>query len=129
MTPVTEILQNVIGSVDMDDVSKYHNDPDEARTLWWLELIQNKGSDSGFGSLLDAIMTNGWDESSTIGWANNRIYEGHHRLVIAILLCMDEVPTTRYGTAGKEYVTAHSNGYNDTMNHLYDAGIVDLPTL
>jgi hypothetical protein len=43
-------------------------------------------------------MTYGW--TSAIGWEAERrdITEGHHRLVAAILLCEDEVPTTEWGT-------------------------------
>lgn len=58
----------------------------------WLEMIKRKSADSGMGHLIDSIIDNGFVETNAIPIINGRIQEGHHRLVAAILLCLDTVP-------------------------------------
>lgn len=122
-TSVTEILKTVVGSVDFDEVDWYEGETeDEKRTNFWIDVINYKSADSGFGHLVDSIMEEGFHGSS-IGWNENRITEGHHRLVAAILLGLDTIPTTSYGHGGTHpgregmrhgYFSAHSSCTVDT---------------
>jgi hypothetical protein len=57
----------------------------------WMEVINYKANDSGFFRLIDSIMENGWEEGSYIGWTDGYLWEGHHRVVAAILLGLDEI--------------------------------------
>lgn len=122
MMKVTEILQTVMSSVDFSGVGEY--DPernweatDDARTEFWKDVILVKSGDSGFQRLVDSILDNGWDPDSTVGWDSHdkMITEGHHRLVAAILLGMDEVPVSEYGSSDSRGICAHDGccGYND----------------
>lgn len=96
--PLTEILLNVTKSVDFGYVSNFAGDTvDEKRTNFWKALVESKASDSGFGHLIDSILRHGF-VNSTVGWDGESINEGHHRIAAAILLCIDEVPVTRYGS-------------------------------
>lgn len=107
MVPVTTILNDTTGSVDFGFVSDFGSSE-----AFWREIIINKSSDTGFGHLVESIMEDGWSEDSAIGWDGDYITEGHHRLVAAILLGMDEVPVSLYGTSqwrGNGYICAHSN--------------------
>lgn len=100
MVDVVEILHTVRGSVDFGAVdSGYYpgETMDEMRTSFWKQVIQQKASDTGFGYLVDSMLRKGFDLASPIGWNNERITEGHHRLVAAILLGLDTVPTTPFG--------------------------------
>jgi hypothetical protein len=99
--PVVDILRNTYTSIDYDHID-------------WELILAKKCADTGFGHLVNSIMTHGW--RSAIGWHEGKITEGHHRLCAAILLCEDEVPTTRDSTCwsrdGKIYdpvVSAHDN--------------------
>lgn len=102
MIPLTEILQNVTGSCDFwsleDEVGMSE---DEARTALLTEIILLKSADTGFGHLVESIMEHGFT-GSAIGYDREEcfIHEGHHRLVAAILLGLDEVPVTTYGKNG-----------------------------
>lgn len=118
MVPVVDILRDVEASVDFGFVTDYlapgvstydydDDELDEARTRFWKSVISSKASDTGFHSLIDAVLEDGWHPASAIGWTNGRITEGHHRLVLAILLGMDEVPTTTWGSAAVNDVCAH----------------------
>lgn len=110
-TSVTEILQTVTGSVDFSSLDTYPGaDEDEQRTNFWIEVIRVKSSDTGFGHLVDSIMEEGFHDSA-IGWHDGRIYEGHHRLVAAILLGLDTVLTTPYGRGGSHEPREGMNGY------------------
>lgn len=118
MTPVVEILQNVTGSCDFGEVEGYGDKMDDARTEFWLEVIREKSADTGFGHLVESILEHGFT-GSKVGWSSeNRITEGHHRIVAAILLGLDEIPTEEYGTRDKRGISAHSNLANPFPIHL-----------
>lgn len=114
MTPVTEILKNVRYSVDFGGISCYAGETEDAqRTAFWKDLLRVKSSDTGFGALVAAILEKGFDRNSPIGWDTSdcSITEGHHRLAAAILLGMDEVPTSAYG-GGDGRICAHNCACN-----------------
>lgn len=120
MVPLVHILQKVESSVDFGEVSNYFgNTMDEQRTNFWLAVIKDKASDTGFGHLIEAILTEGFDNESSIGWFDNEITEGHHRLVAAILLGMEEVPVSDWGTGGSKALCAHCNCCNTSMDDPY----------
>lgn len=115
LMPVTTILQAVTSSVDFGSIYDYPGfTEDEQRTAFWEDVISTKASDTGFGHLVDSILTNGWSEASAVGWCYYddqwEITEGHHRLVAAILLGLDFVPTEKYGSScDNYYISAHEN--------------------
>ena len=92
MMSVVEILNNVESSVDYGHYTEYGDRGD-----FWAYVIRMKSLDSGFGHLVHDYLENGWAEGSEIGWDGGEITEGHHRLVMAILLCLDEVPVSDIG--------------------------------
>lgn len=102
MVSVTTIIQNVKYSCDFGSIEKYSGETeDEKRTNFWLHAIANKANDTGFGHLVESILENGWDRDSFVGWDDdNCINEGHHRIVAAILLCLDEIPVCDWGRDG-----------------------------
>lgn len=115
MMRVEEILKTVAGSVDFGEVEDYPGDnDDDKRTNFWKHVIQAKASDTGFGHLVLSILANGF--TTCIGWDSDikEITEGHHRLVAAILLGIDEIPTTWEGTehfyTEAAYICAHGDG-------------------
>lgn len=89
MTKVTDILANVRNSSDFDE---FDGSPDSWRMLlksklsdFWVPALIREIHDKGFNVpiYLDKTIKGGWD-----------VGNGHHRLAVAILLGMDEVPTT-----------------------------------
>jgi len=109
--PVAEILATIKDSCDMYSVlysgdmpeginSRIGTDDfsDDDRTYYFRRLISYKSQDPCFGELVESILENGW--TSAIGWDPERKYvgNGHHRLVAAILLCEDYIPTTVRGS-------------------------------
>lgn len=114
MTSIEEILKTVTYSIDFGFVYAYESgDMDVARTAFWRDVIATKSGDEGFGPLVESIMEDGWDEESAVGWNDCEITEGHHRLVAAILLGMDEVPTCSYGSGGSSPIMAYGGNVND----------------
>jgi hypothetical protein len=107
---ITRILKETTHSVDFGGVDDSY---DGDSTAFWQDIIATKSADTGFGHLVDSILEHGFDPDGAIGWEGDcshyvdgggaAINEGHHRLVAAILLCMDEVPTTPYG--GQSFIT------------------------
>ena len=99
--PVDYILRNAVTSCDFgpswDDT-----------TEWWEKIIAEKAGDTGFGHLVDSILTRGWEPGSAVGFDGESINEGHHRLVAAILLCMPTVPVSTYGN-GNNSLSAHAD--------------------
>lgn len=88
------------------------------RTEWWLNGIMQKAADTGFGHLIESILTDGWQENSAIGFDGDYITEGHHRLVAAILLCLDTVLVCPGGNSGRDTVCAHWNDDDPNPVHL-----------
>lgn len=107
MVSVLEIMRTATESVDFGTAP---TDPDE-NAKWWENIIKVKAADTGFGALVDSILRDGFDHNQPIGWYvcdNTReISEGHHRLVAAILLGMDEVPTSPFGGGHHGEICAH----------------------
>jgi hypothetical protein len=73
------------------------------------DIIITKSLDTGFGHLVDSIITHGFE--SVIGWDRDykEITEGHHRFVAALLLGMDWVYTSDFG-AGSNHTKADGTG-------------------
>lgn len=109
--PVRFILERATDSCDWGAVWK--NDS----AGWWLKGIMQKAADTGFGHLIDSILTEGWQKGSAIGFDGSYITEGHHRLVAAILLCMDTVLVSPGGNCGLSGLCAHWN--DDDPNPVY----------
>lgn len=119
MTPVEVILNTVRSSCDFGSVDEFSVEGetiDEARTRFWQHVIEYKSGDSGFIDLVNSYLDHGWAEGSAVGWddEDGEITEGHHRLVLAILIGLDEVPTFKWGINAKnaagEHVSAHHYG-------------------
>lgn len=121
MVSVEFILQVVQASCDFGSIDEFMDegmDIDDARTAFWQHIIDYKSSDSGFVDLVNSYLEHGWAEGSAIGWDDSdfEITEGHHRLTLAILMGLDEVPTFKWGinapNAAGEHVAAH-HGWGD----------------
>ena len=107
MVPVLDILRKTTYSVDFGDVDSYG-----APENFWRKMIHHKSMDTGFGHLVESILKNGWSENSAIGWKcwgddTYEITEGHHRLVAAILLGLDEIPVMPWGQSDRLGIDAH----------------------
>jgi hypothetical protein len=109
MVSVAWIMQNTTDSVDGFGT---WNDEDGRYSVDYGRMIRNKGCDSGFGYLINTILTEGFRvpivlvknyctsndprDALVLGY-------GHHRMVAAILLGLDEIPV--YWAANtKEYM-------------------------
>lgn len=103
--PLSYVLCRANESVDFGsfDMSHFHDESE-----WLMDIFARKAADTGFGYLVDSILTDGWDEESVIGF-NHRgtITEGHHRLTAAVLLCLDSILISPYGNEGSKYICAH----------------------
>ena len=104
MVPLGFILRNAESSCDFGDVDQYADE-----THFWTYLVENKARDTGFGHLVEAILEEGWQQGSAIGFDGDCITEGHHRLAAAILLCIEEVPISPWGKSGRDNLCAHWN--------------------
>lgn len=109
--PVSFILRNARGSVDWGEAW-------DDGTAWWEIGIKGKASDTGFGHLIDSILSEGWQEGSAIGFDGETITEGHHRLVAAILLGLDTVLVSPWGDDATGNLCAHWNDDNPNPIHL-----------
>lgn len=127
---VAHILKTVGGSCDFGSLNNFQGaTEDDQRTVFWQHVIMAKASDSGFGHLVDSILEEGF-HGSAIGWeeyegddgTTGYISEGHHRLVAAILLGMDEIPVSPYGKSGNHdprpgmgggHFSAHQNNSSE----------------
>lgn len=125
------ILRNTRFSCDFYSPfsERYFGDTeDEQLTSFWMHAIQYKADDSGFMDLVDSILENGWHPTSTVGIYMGEdgaveITEGHHRLVAAILLGMDTVPTTKWGTRctiDGEEIVAHMNPHKPDHSLMFN---------
>lgn len=76
-------------------------------------MINDKANDSGFMRLVDNMLENGWMPGSAIGYRHGYINEGHHRLVAAILLGLDEVVVTDGWDDGPRVLSAHHEWGSD----------------
>lgn len=86
----------------------------------YLKMAQRKGSDYGFANLVSTIMTKGFRvpivlclnyQSYTMDEPKNVVHgNGHHRMVAALLLFLDEIPVywSDYSAYRDYMVTSHS---------------------
>lgn len=123
MVSVLWIMQNLQNSVDGFGM-------DAGGSGCWVDferMIARKGADRHMGRLINTITKNGFrvpivlvkeyvpyftqsPRGLTLG-------NGHHRMVAAILMCLDEIPV--YWSEGDEYMCGHTS---DTESILDDAG-------
>lgn len=100
--PIEWILKNTTYSCDFGDPTGY---PSTAH--FWATMIEGKALDAGFMRVVESLQTLGWRapmhvEIEDYGMGPElTINDGHHRLVAAILLCMDEAPLYNYCWKGK----------------------------
>lgn len=95
---LSQIQAEVTRSVDFGDMSTTED---------WLDMMVTKANDSGFGHLVDSIIDIGFDDREGVHIDDGCIWEGHHRLVAAILLCLDKVPVTDRYTRDYHGILAH----------------------
>lgn len=99
--PLLWLMRNATESCDGYDLST----PDG-----WAEMIQKKSHDTGFGYLVDSMLTRGFIPEGSIGFCGGEITEGHHRLTAAILLGLDDVWISLWGgVANGVDINAHRN--------------------
>lgn len=109
MIPIAEILRDTVGSCDFGMIARRYGGDS---TAFWQDIITTKAKDTGFGHLVDSILEFGFLPGSAIGYAEGYINEGHHRLVAAILLGLDEIPVTECGRG-----TPHPGGGGELVAH------------
>jgi hypothetical protein len=85
MMKVTDLMKYVTYSIDVDDLVDVYD---------WQGLILNKAEDESLWALVDLIQENVFTTPICVardadGWM---LGNGHHRLVAAILLGLDEIP-------------------------------------
>lgn len=87
------MMKHTTYSCDFGDVSGY-----QSNVHFWATMIEGKALDAGFLRVVESLQTHGWMRPLNVemqdygeGYEIN-IIDGHHRLVAAILLCMDEIP-------------------------------------
>jgi hypothetical protein len=78
----------------------------------WRNLIHNKAQDTGFGHLVEDMARRGWDARNPMPILDGMICEAHHRLVAAILLCLDEIPVVTAWEHWNEDRTFGPSGHN-----------------
>lgn len=87
MVSVEWIMKNVDGSVDGYDTTQGVN---------YQRMVSYKGSDSSFGPLVGAIFDQGFRVPIVLclnyRGKNITLGNGHHRMVAAILMCIDQIP-------------------------------------
>lgn len=101
---IETLLKHLTYSGDFGDLSGYLYDSVE----FWGTMIESKALDRNFEEIVESLQTFGWgaplnmefyDEGEDEG-PEFHIHDGHHRLVAAILLCMDEVPYWNWSMGG-----------------------------
>lgn len=101
--PVTFLMKFLTRSCDVGDLSVWYSESggDDWRDYHgWRYLMENKAQDEGFGYLVESMMEKGHLPNGAIAVDDTGyIFEGHHRLVAAILLCLDEVYIKNGGTS------------------------------
>lgn len=118
MTPISEIVATIESSCDFGYVSDY-----DSREVFWEHWLRNKAMDTGFGYLIDSLLANGFSPEGAVSWCSDEkaVNEGHHRIAAAILLCVDEIPTTCWGKdwyKNGQRLSAHSNWNDPEPIHL-----------
>lgn len=130
VTPITEILQNCTWSMD------FKEDPN------WAQMISEKSGaysgidslhpddfDPNFITLLESIMEFGIRHPVMWSASEKTYRNGHHRLTAAILLGLDEVPTTEDYDAGWVSVPYPRKGdapLTEVKNECYDPNYTDV---
>lgn len=105
--PVPWLLRNTVESCDYGAIEEYGS-PE----AFWSEVF-TKAQDTGFGHLIESILERGFLATGAIGWVDGLITEGHHRLIAAILLCMDTVPISGYGGCADHVLGHHFSSHNN----------------
>ena len=97
MVPVEWLMKNLTDSVDGVDI---RGD--------LFDLFRMKATDSTFGYLIESIIDNGFTTPICVqNYYPGRFSQGngHHRLAVAILLCLDVIPV--YFTDTGDYMCSH----------------------
>lgn len=101
MVSVSEIMRNLTDSADNYSLSTVYG---------WFWMLENKLSDSQTPSIIRAIEEFGFLDPICItkGFDGWRLGNGHHRLCIAIMLGIDEIPVD-FSSWYSRGSTAHSS--------------------
>jgi hypothetical protein len=106
MMKLTDLLSQIDDSCDF---SQY--DAEDFRSgRAFLGILDYKAQGAGFWELYDDVMENGIQ--GAIGFYRGGITEGHHRLCIAILAALDEVPVDEWGSSGGRFINSHAGNGN-----------------
>lgn len=85
------VLKMTTHSTDIGSPEAY-----DSLTHFWGMMIESKALDAGFLRVVESLQEHGWMSAINVQWwpedGELNIIDGHHRLVAAILLCMDEIP-------------------------------------
>lgn len=117
MTPVADIMKAVSSSSDIGSF--------DGGVQGWMDLINDKANDSGFWRLIDSILENGWEEGSVIGIREGYIHQGHHRLVAAVLLGLDEAPVSG-DASSPATLSAYSGNFYGYIDFFEDVDFTEL---
>ena len=110
---VSDLLKSITSSCDYEE---FDGSPES-----WMCMINMKASDEGFEDLVDSLLDDGFAEESSIAVfrGGRAIWNGHHRLVAAILLGMDEVNVSDSGSDGGREIDAHGDNMGGSANSPY----------
>lgn len=94
------LLKNVTYSYDFGSPDGY-----PSNLHFWSDMIESKALDAGFLRVVESLQTHGWMSPINVELGHYddpdiSLVDGHHRLVAAILLCMDMVPLWDWGLKG-----------------------------
>lgn len=119
--PLEWLMQNITGSCDFGGMETFED---------WSEMMSCKASDSGFGHLVESMMKRGFLRQGSIGikrivGEGYYITEGHHRLVASVLLGLDYVYVSRWGSS--HYNTEKLPQFSAHSNHSDQRKYPDYP--
>ena len=116
MVSVEWLLNNIVYSVDGFD----SYDENDNKAVDFEGMISYKASDGHIGALTNTIVKHGFQVPiclyNPFGDERIGLGNGHHRLAIAILLVLDQIPV--YWSDG-DYMSTHAT---DTKEFDYDEG-------
>lgn len=108
MVPVSEILRKVQRTMDCYSPGDRWDE--------WFRMIENKTFDSQTPAIIRAIETHGFTDPVCIqehGENNWYFGNGHHRLSVAILLGLDEIPVDFTGTYTPSSTSSQNQIWDD----------------
>jgi len=117
--PVTFLMKFLNRSCDVGSLTVWYEargDDDWRDYSGWAYLMESKSQDEGFGYLVESMLERGMLPNGAIAVdPTGYLFEGHHRLVAAILLCMDTVfikygSTSHYNDRSLPNISAYGNG-------------------